>query len=98
MGRRPWAELRGQIYLGSEVFIQRLTKNAENIQEVPRAQWQAVRPSLAEVFRQRGEQGIAVAYRGHGYRMREIAAYLGVHYATVSRRLRDLEIETKRDV
>ena len=27
----------------------------------------------------------------HGYRIREIATHLGVHYATVSRRLKQLE-------
>ncbi|MCH6556991.1 MAG: helix-turn-helix domain-containing protein, partial [Nitrospirae bacterium] len=27
------------------------------------------------------------AYRRYGYRLAEIAAYLGVHYATVSRHL-----------
>ena len=30
-------------------------------------------------------------YREHGYRLHEIAAHLGVHYATVSRRLKQLE-------
>ena len=38
-----------------------------------------------------GDRGIAVAYRRHGYRLREIAAHLGGHYATVSRRLRKAE-------
>jgi len=38
-----------------------------------------------------GDRGIAVAYRRHGYRLREIAEHLGVHYATVSRRLRKVE-------
>lgn len=98
LGRRPWEELRGQIYLGSEEFIARLTRKVEDIKEVPRAQWRTVRPPLEEIVRKRGEKGIEVAYREHGYRMREIADYLGVHYATVSRRLRDLETEKKRDV
>jgi len=31
------------------------------------------------------------AYRRHGYRLAEIADYLGVHYATVSRRLKAAE-------
>jgi DNA-binding MarR family transcriptional regulator len=41
------------------------------------------------------EKGIVRAYREHGYRMREIAAHLGVHYATVSRRLKQLEQENR---
>jgi len=36
-------------------------------------------------------QAIAEAYRTHGYQMREIADYLGLHYSTVSRRIRQAE-------
>ncbi|MHA1813382.1 MAG: helix-turn-helix domain-containing protein, partial [Candidatus Thorarchaeota archaeon] len=31
------------------------------------------------------------AYHDYGYTMREIAEYLGIHYATVSRHLRRME-------
>ncbi len=34
---------------------------------------------------------IGQAYREYGYRLREIAQHLGVHYATVSRRLKRAE-------
>ncbi len=69
-----------------------------HFQEVPRAQWKPMRPSLEQVFRQRGEGAIEVAYRKHGYRMREIAEYLRVHYATVSRKLRAIEREKRKNV
>jgi len=36
----------------------------------------------------RGDAYIASAYTEHGYTMREIADHLGLHYATVSRRIR----------
>lgn len=36
-------------------------------------------------------EGIALAYREYGCRLREIAEHLGVHHATVSRRLRKFE-------
>ena len=36
-------------------------------------------------------QLIYVAYRQYGYRLAEIADHLGVHVATVSRRLRQAE-------
>ncbi|RLE35650.1 addiction module toxin RelE, partial [Candidatus Acetothermia bacterium] len=37
------------------------------------------------------DEGILKAYRDYDYTMREIAEHLGVHYATVSRRLRRVE-------
>lgn len=88
---QPWQHLRGQIYLGSDEYIARLSSAAEKMPEVPRVQWQAVKPSLKELLNQRGEKAIVPAYREHGYRLREIADHLGVHYATVSRKLRALE-------
>lgn len=90
-GQCPWEALQGQIYLGSEEFIQRVRKEAKPGPEVPRTQRQPIRPSLAELFRKREERALVLAYRAYGYRLREIADHLGVHYATVSRRLRRLE-------
>ena len=54
-------------------------------------QWKPVRPSLEKLFRGKGMNAIEAAYRDHGYRMREIAEHLGVHYAKVSRRLKRIE-------
>ena len=90
MASRPWDDLKGQIYLGSEAFIEKHASGKENLREIPRAQLKAGKPSLKEIFDRRGEKGIAEAY-AQGYRLNEIAAYLGIHYATVSRRLKQLE-------
>ncbi|MBC7220921.1 transposase [Candidatus Bipolaricaulota bacterium] len=90
-GARPWEELRGQIYLGSEEFIQALPKEARGLSEVPRAQRSGVRPSLEELLGENAGEGMVAAYRTHRYTMREIAEFLGVHYATVSRRIRRYE-------
>ena len=51
------------------------------------------KPSLERIFARQGERGIVRAYEEHGYRIREIAAHLGVHYSTVSRRLNEMEQE-----
>lgn len=91
LGQHPWQDLRGQIYLGTEEFVARLTKQVPRQQEVPWVQRQPVRPPLDAILRRPGDKGIAVAYRQYGYRLREIADYLGVHYATVSRRLQKVE-------
>jgi REP element-mobilizing transposase RayT len=90
LASRPWEDLKGQIYLGSEAFIEKHAPPEKNLREIPRAQWRAAKPSLARLFANGDEKTIAKAYQ-HGYRLHEIAAHLGVHYATVSRRLKRLE-------
>jgi REP element-mobilizing transposase RayT len=90
MASRPWDDLKGQIYLGSQGFIEKHASGKEHLKEIPRAQLRAAKPSLKQIFARRGEKGIAEAYE-QGYRMSEIAAHLGIHYATVSRRLKRME-------
>ncbi len=91
-GPRPWDQLTGQIYLGSEAFVAQHQPNRV-IPDVPRRQTQAQRPSLRRLFERNGEPGalIHAAYRQYGYRLAEIADHLGVHAATVSRRLQQAE-------
>ena len=48
-GPRPWAQLTGQIYLGSEEFVARHQPNRV-IRDIPRWQTQAQRPSLHALF------------------------------------------------
>lgn len=88
---RPWEELKGQIYLGSEAFIERHCPGNQELKEIPRVQLKAVKPSLERIFAKSGKRAIVQAYKEHGYRLQEIAAHLGVHYATVSRRLKQME-------
>jgi hypothetical protein len=91
-GPRPWDELTGQVYLGSEAFVAKHQPNRV-IRDIPRRQTQAQRPSLGVLF-QRKEQTawlVHTAYRTYGYRLAEIADHLGVHAATVSRRLKQAE-------
>jgi putative transposase len=90
LASRPWDDLKGQIYLGSKAFIERHAPRQKVHKEIPRAQLRAAKPSLEQIFGRRGETAIAEAYE-QGYRLNEIAAHLGVHYATVSRRLQRME-------
>jgi putative transposase len=87
---RPWEDLKGQIYLGSEAFIEKHATRNKDLKEIPRVQLRAGKPSLQRIFSKSGERAIAEAYN-HGYRLNEIASHLGVHYATVSRRLKQLD-------
>jgi putative transposase len=94
IANRPWDALKGQIYLGSDKFIERHSAEDKPINEIPRAQLKAIKPTLERIFAKDGDSGIAQAYREHGYRLHEIAAHLGVHYATVSRKLKKIERRT----
>lgn len=84
--------LVGEIYLGDDGFVRDLMPDVP-VAEVPRVQWQPLRPSLDALCRE--EAGILAAYRTYGYRLREIGEHLGVHPATVSRSLVQLEQRTK---
>jgi len=90
--RSPWAQLTGQIYLGGETFVAKHQPDGV-IREVPRRQTQAKRPSLEELVGggRAWRQGLVEAYQRYGYRLREIADHVGVHYATVSRQLKKME-------
>lgn len=87
---RPWNKLKGEIFFGDEQFVREHTPLAEN-PEIPRTQRTPLRVSLKDLLDT--PKGILVAYRDHGYRLREIADALGLHYTTVSRKLSALEKE-----
>jgi repressor LexA len=89
-GVTVWENLRGQIYLGSDAFIeQHAASGSASLPEIPRVQRLVDRPTLDTVVTSsKDAAGVARAYLDHGYTMNEIAAHLDVHYATVSRRLR----------
>ncbi len=93
-GPAPWEQLTGQIYLGSEKFVAQHQPNRV-LRDIPRRQTQAQRPSLETLFERKGdmEKTIHQAYRQYGYRLADIADHLGVHAATVSRRLKRAEQE-----
>jgi putative transposase len=92
IGQQPWADLSGQLYYGEEQFVLHVSKPALN-PEVPRRQRQPIRPPLGQLVRDDSPKAIGQAYREYGYRLAEIAQHLGIHYATVSRRLKQFEEE-----
>jgi putative transposase len=66
---------------------------ATTLAEIPRAQRFALRLSLTTIFarvtsRVECDARCASAIRDHGYTMKAVAAFLGVHYVTVSRAVR----------
>jgi len=89
-----WKNVKGQIFLGEKEFIEQCKKTLgkyDALQEVPRSQRFADRPSLEHLFtdtiKQRKQERNKVIYDAsikYGYTQKEVAAFLGLHYATVS--------------
>ena len=91
--QNPWQKLKGQIYLGTDLFVE--THQPDRlIPEVPRRQSMAKRPTLNELLDDKEDlnQAILEAYKRYGYRLTEIAKHLNVYYTTISRRLKRAEI------
>jgi DNA-directed RNA polymerase specialized sigma24 family protein len=100
-GRRVkniWEKVQHQSILGGEDFGEALkgyVKGYEEIQEIPRKQRFMSRPSLQIIFedaivnKKKRNEKIQTANYEHGYSQKEIADYLGMHYSTVSRLIKN---------
>lgn len=85
--------VKGQIYYADDEFIAKL-KLDKTDKEIPKVQRQPMRPSLEELIKKGSADEMGMAYREYGYRLKEIANYLGVSYPTIHRRLREFEIRS----
>ena len=91
-GPGVWDGLRGQVFLGSDAFVQAMQdelKAAAKLtqREIPRVQRRALAKSL-DYYRSAFENtkiGMAAAYATGDYTLQAIADAFGVHYSTVSR-------------
>ncbi|MDH5666988.1 MAG: transposase [Nitrospira sp.] len=91
----PWEEVRGQVLLGSERFVERLAPALQDkrlVTEIPRRQRFAARPTLRQLMgartrsdRARRNEAIRRAHLEHGYSLSEIGRAVSLHYSTVSR-------------
>jgi len=92
----PWSDLKGQIYLGDAAFVENSLREysggKDKLQEIPKEQKYAGRESLKELFegdtRKDKKVRNRIIYTAHveqGYKLLEIAEYLGMHYASISR-------------
>lgn len=98
-GESPWKDLKNQIYLGSERFVeemQRRIREDQPLEEIPRRQRRPVARSLAYYATRYSskDRAIAEAYRSGAYSMREIGAYFGVGRMTVSRAVKKHELSS----
>jgi REP element-mobilizing transposase RayT len=93
--KRPsiWEGMHVQVLLGGEDFIEKLkgyVKGYEEIAEIPRRQRYVTRPPLKTLFdgtltKAKRDSAMGQAVHRYGYSQREVADWLGLHYATVSR-------------
>lgn len=91
-----WAQLQGQIYLGSPEFVKNMQTQIEqrssSLTEIPRAQRRALSQPLSEfAANYPPKEAMARAYLSGQHTMQAIAQYFHVHYATVSRAVRSYE-------
>ena len=88
-----WEGVHAQVLLGDEDFIGKLkgyVKGSEEIAEIPRSQRYLGRPTLKTLFegkltKMKRDARIVEAVHRYGYSQRQVADYLNLHYATVSR-------------
>ncbi|MBA7583841.1 hypothetical protein ES708_25791 [subsurface metagenome] len=91
------------MFLGQDNFIdeiKHLIRGKENLKEIPRKQRYVTRPSLNEILKYQDkkskDQTMYEAYLQYGYTLKDIAGYICIDYATVSRVTRKIEREYKK--
>lgn len=89
-----WNQLRGQIYLGNDAFVQQMQKlSNQPLAEIAHAQRHPMAMPLAHyqaLDTTNPKNGMTAAYASGNYTLQAIADAFGVHYATVSRAVRKM--------
>ncbi|PMJ90631.1 transposase [Vibrio sp. 10N.261.55.A7] len=86
-----WSNLKQQVYLGSDEFVNKHLPNADleegDMKEIPAKQRQAKPLSLKEYEANEDNRNDAIiaAFRSGGYTQKEIGEYYGLHYSRISR-------------
>ena len=95
IGRQSlWSELKGQIYLGDERFVERMQARLDdeeaNDVNIPRAQRRGPAPTLKLIETRYKDRNRAVvaAYETGEYSYQQIGKYFGMHFTTVGRIVR----------
>ena len=95
----PWQELRNQVYLGSEAFVEKMLQHIDGDKshgEIPVSQRRPIPKSLDEYEQAHTtrNQAIIEAYLSGGYTLKQIGDHFGLHYSTVSGIARDHKSKT----
>ncbi|MEH6625565.1 MAG: transposase [Motiliproteus sp.] len=92
----PWSELKNQIYLGDQAFVDdmqcKISADA-SLSDVPAIQKRQVAKPLEHYVNTypNRDTAIAMAYQSGGYSLKEVGDYFGLHYSRVSRIVRGKE-------
>jgi putative transposase len=87
---KPWEQLRNQIYLGSDEFVEEMQRKISpeaDLSEIPSSQKRQVSKPISYYEKRFSDRDSALinAYACGGYSMKEIGDYFKLHYSRVSR-------------
>lgn len=89
-GSSPWVELRSQVFLGDDSFVEKMKLNLEqheDLSEIPSSQRRPLPKSLRDYEKRNTsrDRAIVEAYNSGGYTLSDIGKHFGLHYSRVSR-------------
>ena len=97
----PWQNLRNQVYLGSEEFVENLTckiADGAKLRGIPRVQYGPVKRPIDWYFKSytSRDEAVVMVYRSGHYTQQDIGNYLELSHTTISRIVRayDVQMET----
>lgn len=91
--KSPWDDLKGQVFLGDEQFVQRmqvhLASGNDDVQ-IPLAQRRPLAPPLADIERRASDRNAAIraAHATGAYSYQQIADHFSMHFTSVGRIVR----------
>jgi hypothetical protein len=96
----PWAELKQQIYLGSNAFVEAMQEKADmdaDLTEIPAAQKRKTPKPLSYYQARYHDRDTAIlkAYESGGYSQAELGRHFELHYSRISRIVKQAERENK---
>ena len=91
----PWGQLKGQVFLGDEQFVEQMQKRVSTQQrqdvQIPVAHRRGIAPSLQQIEKAAADRNAAMvrAHATGAYSYQQIAEHFGIHFTTVGRVVRD---------
>jgi len=90
-----WEQLKSQIYLGSDKFVEAMQSKADDnsdLSEIPLFQKRKKFKSLGYYYEKYKDRNtvISIVYASGGYNMKDIGDYFNLHYSRVSRIIKSM--------